>query len=145
VREGISGQSCNCRQGISQPSHLLLWQFFQLMVTAHTYPTLQLSDAVPWLANLVENESWGHVRKSPTLWKSPPLPYTHTLYTWYILCMSFVLAVLNVVSQTTVSRLSVCHEVCKSSDTTCECLQVGYMERLCRISSMFKMAHNRHY
>jgi len=61
---------------ISQPLHSRLQQFFWLMVSAHAYSTLELSDAVPLLAKLLlESESWGHVWKSPTLRKSSPLPY----------------------------------------------------------------------
>jgi len=49
------------------------------MVSAHARPTFELSDAVPLLAKTVARErKLGGVRKSPTVWKSPPLPYWKT-------------------------------------------------------------------
>jgi len=46
--------------------HTLPSQFFQFMVSAHAYPTFELSNAAPLLAKrLVESESCSGVRKAP--------------------------------------------------------------------------------
>ena len=46
------------------------------MVSTYAYSTFELSNAVLLLAKLLlESESWSHVWKSPTDWKSSRLSY----------------------------------------------------------------------
>ena len=56
------------------PVTFTLLAIFRIMISAHAYPTFELSNACScWQKLLLESESWGSVRKSPTV--QNPLRY----------------------------------------------------------------------
>ena len=75
VRRGFLDSLLILGHSISRPLHSRLWQFFWFMVSAHAYPTFELSYAVPLLAKTAarERNCCSHVR-NPLL-SGNPLPY----------------------------------------------------------------------
>jgi len=73
VREGISG--CNFWTWHFVVIRFTLLAILLIYGSRYAYSTFELSNAVPLSAKLLlESESCGRVRKSPTVRKSPP-PY----------------------------------------------------------------------